>query len=156
MLDGDDNYYDVSNEDFARIRNTGKPIYDAPIFMQRVKMPATNPNFIQIGMVTFRENNETKALFTRRTKELESGQRQVRDNFSKAIAPHILEAYIMCQQAEEDYEKFIADQTAEKDRKIERIKRKYQREIDKIEKEYKQKIDFVKSLLQNKKSDKEI
>lgn len=152
MIDDDDNYYDVSNEDFARIKSTGKPTYDAPIYMQKVEMPATNPNFIQVGMVCFRKNNETKAIFARRTKELEDGQRQTLDNFSKAIAPHILDTYIMCRQADENFEKFIADQAAERDKKIERVKNKYQREIDQIEKEYKQRIDFVKNLLEKKKN----
>ena len=155
MLDNDDNYYDVSNEDFVRIRNTGKPIYDAPVFMQKVKMPATNPNFIQVGMVCFRDNNETKAIFMRRTKNLEEGQRQAIDNFSKAIAPHILDLFFMCRQAEEDYEKFIANQTSAKDKKIQRIKNRYHREIEQIEKEYNQRIDYVKGLLQKKKSNNE-
>ncbi len=75
MIDNDENYYEVSNEDFARIQNTGEPIYKAPIFMQKVEQPATNPNFIQVGMVCYIDNKnakainkKSKAIFMRRTK----------------------------------------------------------------------------------------
>lgn len=155
MIDNDDNYYDVSNEDFARIRNTGKSIFGFPIYMQKVKMPATNPNFIQVGMVSFRENNETKAIFARRTKELENGQRQAIENFAKSTAPYFWDTYFMCERAEENYEQFIADQTTEMTKKVERIKKKAQREIEKIETEYNQRIALVKKILENRKAHKE-
>lgn len=155
MIDDDDNYYDVSNEEFTRIRNTGKPIYPAPVFMQKVKMPPTNPNFIQIGMVSYRKTNEVKGLFARRTKELEQGQKQTLENFSKAIAPYIYETFLMCEQAKENMEQFIADKTTEKEKKIEKVKRKCQREIEKIEDEYNRKIEQIKSLIQNMKDNKE-
>ncbi len=147
MIDDDDNYYDVSDQPFARIKNTGKPTYNKPVFMQKVKMPPTNPNFIQVGMVMYRDSNEVKALFVRRTKELEDAQNRAFDNFSKAMAPVIYERYVMCRRAEEDYEKFIAEQTAEKDKKIERLTKKYQREVEKIEEDYKRKIEFVKDMM---------
>lgn len=150
MIDDDDNYYDISDEYFVKIQKTGKRIFDAPVFMQKVKMPATNPHFIQVGSVGFRDTNETKAIFMRRTKELEDGYRQMLDNFTKAIAPDIYEKFLMYKNAEENYEQFIAAQTAEKNKKIERLKKKYQREIDQIEKEYSQKIEFINDMLLKK------
>ena len=156
MIDDDDNYYDVSNEEFSKIRNTGKPMYPVPVYMQKVKMPPTNPNFIKIGAVLFRKTNEIKPLFARRTKELEQGERRAMENFSKAFAPYAYERLLMYEQAKENIEQFIAEQTAEKEKKIEKVKRKCQRDIEKIENEYNNKIEFIKSLVQKKKEDKEI
>ena len=121
MIDDDDNYYDVSNEEFSKIRNTGKPMYPVPVYMQKVKMPPTNPNFIKIGAVLFRKTNEIKPLFARRTKELEQGERRAMENFSKAFAPYAYERLLMYEQAKENIEQFIAEQTAEKEKKIENI-----------------------------------
>ena len=156
MIDDDDNYYDVSNEEFSKIRNTGKPMYPVPVYMQKVKMPPTNPNFIKIGAVLFRKTNEIKTLFARRTKELEQGERQAMENFSKTFAPYAYNTLVMYEQAKKDMEQFIAEKTAEKEKKIEKIKRKCQRDIEIIENVYNSKIEFIKSLVQKKKEDKEI
>ncbi len=70
IIDDDDNYYDASDI-LPPKHKDGKDYFTrAPLYMQKVAVPPTNHNFIQVGTVGSMSGEETKGIFMRRTKEL--------------------------------------------------------------------------------------
>lgn len=74
IIDDDDNYYD-DTDILPPKHKDGKDYFTrAPLYMQKVAVPPTNRNFIQVGMVGSMSGEGTKGIFMRRTKELEEGR----------------------------------------------------------------------------------
>ena len=110
-------------------------------------MPATNHNFIQVGMIGYRDSGETKAIFMRRTKELEEGEKKMFGNLAKAIAPDVLRMAAVSAAPREQLEEYIAAQKASRDKKAAQAKRKYEKELHQIDSEYTQSVKYAERRL---------
>ena len=147
MIDDDDNYYDATAILPPKNRDGKDYFTRAPLYMQKVSMPATNPNFIQVGMIGYRDSGETKAIFMRRTKELEEGEKKMFGNLAKAIAPDVLRMAAVSAAPREQLEEYIAAQKASRDKKAAQAKRKYEKELHQIDSEYTQSVKYAERRL---------
>ena len=155
MDDDDDNYYEVS-DDFV-IKNTGKRIYDAPVFMQKVPTEKENKNFIQIGIQAYiprkgEEEKESKPIFARRTPELDAGYNRMIENLARALVPDMMQKMEVYKQSAEYLEKYIVEQEKMRDDKKALLKKKHQREIEENDKDFNRKIDYAKKILEKRKT----
>lgn len=151
MIDNDDNYYDVSNESYFHIRNTGKYIPQAPVYMQKVQLPPTNENFIIAGYVGLRDETGkyiSQPFFYKKTKELEEGRRKVIKRVTEnLIAPKFMQYYPLSQMNKIDLENYIFEKKALRLKKINKLHNEFLRELKKIEKEFDDIIAYAEKLL---------
>ena len=155
MDDDDDNYYEVS-DDFV-IKNTGKRIYDAPVFMRKISTKKENKNFIQVGVQAYitrkgEDKKESKPIFMRRTSELDAGYKRMIENFARIIAPEIRQKMEVYQQSAEYLEKYISEQERMRDKKAALLMKKHQREIEESNEDFNRKIDYAKKILEERKA----
>ncbi len=155
IIDYDDNYYDATDI-LPPKHKDGKDYFTrAPLYMQKVAVPPTNRNFIQVGMVGSMSGEETKGIFMRRTKELEEGERQMFKNLAQAIAPDVIKMAALSKSDKGRIEEYITAQEELRDKKAAQALRKYQRELEDIERQYSLSVKYAKSRLQELNNDAE-
>ncbi len=151
MVDNDDNYYDVSNESYFHIRDTGEYILQAPVYMQKIQIPPTNENYIIAGYISTRDKTgkfNSKPFFYKKTKELEEGQRQLLKEITENyIAPKFMQYYPLHQMNKQDLENYIFEKKALRHKKINKLQNDFLREINKVEKEFDDLIKYAEKLL---------
>lgn len=155
IIDDDDNYYDATDI-LPPKHKDGKDYFTrAPLYMQKVAVPPTNRNFIQVGMVGSMSGEGTKGIFMRRTKELEEGERQMFKNLAQAIAPDVIKMAALSKSDKGRIEEYINAQEELRDKKAAQALRKYQRELEDIERQYSLSVKCAKSRLQELNNDAE-
>ncbi len=155
VKDDDNNYYEVSGNKLRRPSNS------APIFMQKIAVEPTNKNFIQVGVIGYRDEKskhfeKSKPIFKRWTKELEDSERKMLENFAEAIVPDVFKMIELSEKTDEDLEKHIAEMEKQKDKKLKSAKHHYEKEIYKIETEFNHEIGYAKKQLAKNRGSEDI